>query len=226
MKEYIFEAPSFGGFYGCELLNDLDDLTGFAYDNPELYNKLVDNKLDCDFYNKIRELVDWQKTEEEICKWLVSSIYWNTFCKYAENMVFDHLWKPQYYNFSTDKIYMKVTLSEDQLNNIELYCFEEKKSAFEGYLKENFSTRSGFISFIPNNLQEFQEEYGEFKRQEADAYDKYLGILFEFIFIQKDREGYVFPYDCECIHECLTYLSDFDEEKIANELLEGCKNNF
>ncbi|NDV63993.1 hypothetical protein [Bacteroides sp. 224] len=221
MQEQIIKAPYFSGFYGYELFSELGDLTSFADNNSELYCELCDKNLERDFYEKICDIVDWQKTKENISKQLVDNIYFNTFSEWVEMIDFDNLWSPKYYNYRTDEIYMKIAFTDEQLEEIELFCFGEKKKSFEKHLKDNYTSVSGFISFIPNNLQEFKSEYREYKHEKDEKYETYLGILFEFIFNQQNHsDDCVSPYDSESIWEALAWLRDFDEEEIAKQLIE------
>ena len=220
MKEYIIRAPYFTGFYGYELFTELDDMSGFEYNHPELYNELCERGLIRDFTEKIYDLIDWSKTYENISKQLVDNVYWGIFSDRVEGVDYHSLHSPKYYNYSTDEIYMKMSITDDQLYDIEMFCFGEMKGAFEGYLKYKYTSCSGFISFIPNNLPEFKEEYREYKRTEDENFETYLGILFEFIFTQESRfEENVSPYDSDSMWEALEYSETFDEEEIAKELL-------
>ncbi|MDR1202707.1 MAG: hypothetical protein LBL58_13925 [Tannerellaceae bacterium] len=220
MQEHIIKAPYFSGFYGYELFSELDELTNFTNDHPELYTQLCERELDRDFYEKICGRVDWQKTHENISKQLVDDVYYNIFYKWVEEIDFDHLWSPTSYNYSTDEIYIKIALTDEQLEEIELFCFGEEKKSFENHLRENHSSYDGFISFTPNNLQGFKEEYRECKREKNEKYQTYLGILFEFIFAQPNLDDPVSPYDCDSMWKALAWLGDFDEEEIAKQLIE------
>lgn len=60
---------------------------------------------------------------------------------------------PREYNFRTDRIVANAEIAEDLL---EKYCFEENRGSFAIYLVENYTTHSGFISFVPNNINEFE----------------------------------------------------------------------
>jgi hypothetical protein len=221
MREHIIKAPYFSGFYGYELFTELDDLTGFADNKPKLYNELCERKLDRDFYEEICNQVDWQKTHENISRQIVDRIYCDPFNEWVESVDFNHLWSPRFYNYDTDEIYLKIELEDEQLEEIELFCFGEEKKYFESHLREDYSSYDGWISFISNNLQEFKGEYRRYKREEDSKCKTYLSILFEFIFTQVNRrEEYVSPYDSENMFEALAWLRDFDEEEIAKQLIE------
>lgn len=65
---------------------------------------------------------------------------------------------PQYYNYYTDTIGMEIQVD---MHLLEEHCLVTKSEAFEEYLNKNWSSGSGFISYIPDNLHQFKREYYE-----------------------------------------------------------------
>jgi hypothetical protein len=220
INEYIIKAPCFPGFYGYELFTEPDVLTGLEDTYPDLYNQLHEKNLFGEFTSTIYHgWIDWTKTHENISKQLVDQCYSDIFEPYVEKVEFDHLWSPQFYNYSTDEIYMKVTLTDDQLNEIELFCFGEEKKCFNDYLESQYTSHDGFISFIPNNIQEFKETYRKLKSLEDDKFTRYLGILFEFLMKMNNDENLITPEDADSMYEALEWMDGFDEKEIAENLL-------
>jgi hypothetical protein len=72
-----------------------------------------------------------------------------------KNVEFVGIVSPRFYNFTTDKIVMDVKIYTRQLRK---YCLVTNREEFGDYLRENFTTRSGFISFVPNNVPDFEDE--------------------------------------------------------------------
>lgn len=62
---------------------------------------------------------------------------------------------PKYYNYGTDRIQIKMDLD---LVKLKFYCLKLNDKKFDEYLKENFTSRSGFISFVPNSLESFKSK--------------------------------------------------------------------
>ena len=92
--------------------------------------------------------VNWSKTFENVAKdyakvWLdLSNISGS----------FHELKSPKFYNFETDKI----------ICNIDKECLESLKSKidldeFDEWVKENYSTRSGFISFVNTDTNSWDQ---------------------------------------------------------------------
>ena len=92
--------------------------------------------------------VIWRKTFENVSKdyariWLDESNLTG---------IFHELNSPRFYNFETDKI----------ICNIDKECLESLKSKidldeFDKWVKENYSTRSGFISFVNTDTKSWDE---------------------------------------------------------------------
>lgn len=80
---------------------------------------------------------------------------------------------PQYYNFTTDKLKMKVKYDSKSLKSY----MRKHESEFADYLYDHFTSYDGFISFVANNPHEFylQMQEGESERQRG------LEIMIDFI---------------------------------------------
>ena len=65
------------------------------------------------------------------------------------------LYKPAYYNYQNDMLCFDVTLSDDfdeiMKKYIPVFAKEEK---FKKYIEEHWQSRSGFISFMPESIDE------------------------------------------------------------------------
>lgn len=61
------------------------------------------------------------------------------------------LHSPRFYNYETDKIECELDLDWPAL----LAWTKQNLDSFDEYLKNNFTSRDGFWSFVPNNAKEF-----------------------------------------------------------------------
>lgn len=87
---------------------------------------------------------------------------------------------PREYNFTTDKLIVNV---EFRLRALEHWCLKNKPEKFNKYLKENYSSYDGFISFIPNSIDAFKEKYfNEYKTFEERERNNLINIMLEFYF--------------------------------------------
>lgn len=65
---------------------------------------------------------------------------------------------PREYNFSTDDYHF--TFKSNYLGYLIRLCLNsENRENFQKFLGDNFTSRDGFISFVPNNIEDFTKEY-------------------------------------------------------------------
>ena len=68
------------------------------------------------------------------------------------NMDYVGMSSPRYYNYSTDKVLIDVDYNFISLVK---YCRHTNKDKFNQYLKNNYTSYDGFISFVENSVEEF-----------------------------------------------------------------------
>lgn len=88
----------------------------------------------------------------------------------------DSVWSPKEYNFYTDKINLEVKFD---LRALKSFCFEQKAERFGEYLEDNWTSRDGFWSFVPDNLQDFKTQY-----KADDDKQTLIQIMLEFYLLQ------------------------------------------
>lgn len=59
---------------------------------------------------------------------------------------------PAYYNYTTDKVIIDIDYNFIALVK---YCKHTKREKFNKYLKDNYTSCSGYVSFIENSVDEF-----------------------------------------------------------------------
>ena len=126
---------------------------------PGFYDSLLSDRLDLSYEylttdedgNPDPELefeVDWKATHIEAAKdyayaWLRH---------YGIEGEFSYMTSPRFYNYSTDEAYVefKVSTLLDLLSQYKDEVYNDDRiSYFEKWVTDNYSTRDGFISFIP-----------------------------------------------------------------------------
>jgi hypothetical protein len=202
------ELPRFGGFYGDDSIEyELQCLYDKEYVEGEIGKELTDDEYNAFFEYLSENLIDWKGTQNNVCEWLVESSFspyscLSDFCAIS----FNKMTSPQYYNYSTDKIWVDVTFeTKKQLKAFEKYCFIDNAADFDAYLKNYHSSRSGYISFVENNLNEFKKEYETDEREK----DKNLSVMLDFVLMNNSRTGWdiILPYECDVINECFEYTT-------------------
>lgn len=73
---------------------------------------------------------------------------------------YDGMYHPQYYNFETDAVEFTLRYSDEFKSYLVKYA-EDNKELFDKYLHDNFTTRDGFISFTPNNYDEWLDGFND-----------------------------------------------------------------
>ena len=121
-----------------------------------------------------------------------------------KNIKFVGIDSPRYYNYSTDKLELLVNINKRALNK---YCYHEHATEFNDYLRENWSSRDGFYSFIPNNLNDFKRAENveimiefyllniidSFEDFELDIFEKLTGLQYE-QYCLVDKNGVKYDY--------------------------------
>lgn len=143
------EVPFFYGFYNSQYENDYDIDEAIygksAYLNSELGQKTVygDFEFDSNSYRNIIVECFVHTLENHLPDWV-------------ESIESPELWSPRYYNFQTDKIYVTLTLTDDWRNKV-VDFFEENAEWLKKRIKEDWTSRSGFTSYMENDYDLFME---------------------------------------------------------------------
>lgn len=190
-----FSCDVFPGFYESELY-DSDMLHNFS----ETMQDGPDDTQEWDFTQD-----GWKQYVNETCEaWLdalKSGFTNNPLDIEIGNLV--GLNSPREYNFRTDRISFEITYDEERLED---FCFNTEKQSFNAYLKEHWSSYDGFASFVPNNIEDFLEEYFEDKETLID-------IMLEWYLLTYADLDWVLEEVCGTIFERL----DNCTEPIASE---------
>ena len=82
-----------------------------------------------------------------------------------------------------ENITLRQINSSFRLRALEHWCLKDKPEEFDKYLKENYSSYDGFISFIPNNIYAFKDKYfNEYKTFEERERNNLINVMLEFYF--------------------------------------------
>ncbi len=143
------ELPFFYGFYNTIFENNYDVDEAIyeesTYHNTELGQHTVygDFEFDSNSYRNV------------IVECFTDAIR-NHLPDWVEAIESPELWSPRYYNFQTDKIYVTLTLTDDWRNKV-VDFFEKNAEWLRKRIKEDWTSRSGFTSFMENDYDLFME---------------------------------------------------------------------
>ena len=141
MKQLQISIPNFYGFYESplDISNYIDAEDTYNYDdiNWNEVNKKVSEK-----YFDL-----WKDQNEELLNDL------------SINIVYSHLDSPKFYNYRTDELICEITFDLEVFKNKVLGLVNESLESFKDFIKEKYSSRSGFHSFYPNDCEVWMTEY-------------------------------------------------------------------
>ena len=154
-KELLFVGswlPLFPGFY--ETWCDYDDSRAIE----DLYYQIDEKELSELEKDELKELVsnelwsgdaiyeDVKLWEFQIAENFIELIKSELTPKFLLNVEFEEIKSPKEYNFVTDSINCKYTLSEENIQNVKDFI-NENWSDWKKYLEKHYKSRSGFSSY-------------------------------------------------------------------------------
>ena len=174
LKHINWSTSIFPGFYESEL-----------YNSDTLFNitencKYDDEIKDDEYYDFVND--GYEKFEKEVCEQAVDALFYNLDdAPEITGMKFITLHSTKYYNFETDKLEIEI---DCDWQHILEYAQKTMRQDFDSYLRENFTSRNGFWSFVPNNA-------GEFFAELDDDFERLSQVLLEFYLLNHlDKERY------------------------------------
>lgn len=99
---------------------------------------------------------------------------------------FQSLWIPTTYNYYTDQIQVVYTIESENTDNIRKYV-NKHEIEFAAYLKANFTSYDGYISFYPNDVRSFMlntDNLTDFTTPQNPFHEEpgqWIGIVLDFI---------------------------------------------
>ena len=136
---------------------------GFYYSQLDLAENIKVGEGD-DYYMTEGQLdeIDWNKTNENISKFYLDYFKdeLSDFFKSIGvlSLEFIKVDSPKYHNYSTDKLVCDIKIDKNVfVHELRKYKFDN----WEQFLKNNFTSYDGFISFYPNTTIEWDELINE-----------------------------------------------------------------
>jgi hypothetical protein len=204
MNSVELRIMPFPGFYGSSYSSLIDNERDWALnDLQDKYGlTLID---DCEpergWYSDCETII--AKSYTEIYLDLISEYLGISFTYDTKDV---RIWSPKYYNFNTDEIYVKVSVPDinDTLKVLHTLT-KANYPKLEKIVKNEHSSCSGFISFMSNDLDEWDDD----KLLNSDR--PYLSCLIGYLLYIKMCEKY------PDYHEG-NYIDDIIFEFLANDI--------
>lgn len=168
------ELPFFCGFYES------------PFENYYLIDEAITDTMDRDNERGLNTVYDDYEFDYKTYRGIIV----NSFIKaikehlpgWIENVSEPELWSPNFYNFQTDKIYATLTLANDWKEKLSDF-FDKNKETLRERIKKDYSSRSGFNSFI-------ETDYDTFVENTLSGESRYLGIIMQYaIELNEDEDA-------------------------------------
>ncbi len=144
--------PLFSGFYNSKF---------DSYFDQEVEQVMEHEEKD---YDQIRDQLDYRKGRLAMAQEIVSVFNQET----KLDLKFLEVWSPREYNFVNDKIICEIDDEEMRKIHAKVLGSDEGREALTEVLEEFFTSRSGFISFYSNELEDWDKTWEEVKAKESD----------------------------------------------------------
>lgn len=180
-NSFEIRLPFFCGFYESPLYNSDTLYWETTEDEMEYWRERFDDEtLTADDLD-----IDFPRFKEECAKAYMDVFFNNCDCPdFIKSMEFSEIVSPLYYNFETDKLYVNVEFEEDWRDKVKTFMDENKEWLTER-IKEEWSSRDGFCSFMDNTYEGWYEEL-----QKDDADERYIGVMIGYIMLLANKRIY------------------------------------
>lgn len=191
---YISSYIPFDGFYE----SFIDDSI-YKYIESEINYFNENNNTDYN-YSDIDYKIDYSKIAYEWSIAFISSI--EKFYKIEIDYQFEKLICPKEYNFSNDAIEIKINK-----NSLNLIYKKHDKDILKNLVHERLKSRSGFIPFYSNNLDNWNPEISQWSKAQLELF--FESVMMEII---DDHHVSIFEYlhFDEWLSNCLHYYIDIN----------------
>lgn len=172
-QEFIYQNDNpivMPGFYETHLFNS--DTLYYINEDEKDYAESEGREfvgLDIDDFTEFRN---------DVCETITDNLISPLLCEDTEicdKCEFSAVSSPRYYNFTNDKIEIKLNIDLDKLKD-KVKNDEHLGECFDSYLKTHYTSYNGFMSFVANNTKDFFEV------------DDYLDVLIDFYLLTKIYE--------------------------------------
>ena len=157
---------------------------------------------------------------------IIAEAFWDNLPSDVQNdfeLTYVRTYHPRYYNFETDSIVFNFNYS-DELKHWLFDYATDNKVKFEKFLADNYTSRSGFISFTPNNWTDWLDGWNE---NEYRCVSALLNFFVNDRISVYDRENYEYSFresGREVIEE--NFIPWEYAEKYENGWIGVCKGEY
>jgi len=180
LKIIEIDNPMHTGFYGCSVLNAGEEGNGLEVfvqegDNDDLDGYIEDHDMYIEY--------DYDKYSHEVTK-EVNNLFIETINSLINelfdiedlfiNKLSDELISPKYYNFETDRSFIKIEVCRSKFDKFIDMVFKNYWDQLDKTIYDNHTSYDGFISFYTNDIKSWYN-----KRYDLDCNE--LKTVFEML---------------------------------------------
>lgn len=212
-NQFEIQVPFFCGFYESPLYNS-DTLYCEVHDEDNL--EYYKGRFDDDTLTEDDLDIDFKAYKTDCCKVYIDAFYNSMDCPdFIESMEFVELSSPRYYNFETDRLFAKVTLSENWRDKVKEFM-DENKEWLTDRIAAEWTSRDGFLSYIDNTYDYW---YNELQKDEPDV--RYLSAMIGYMMLMENKDIYydliMDTLDSLYINEYIINLKEQKDNSVAAE---------
>lgn len=193
MKTIESYLPIFPGFYSS------------IFDSEIAEENTMDNLIEEDGLNITYDNIDFNYKDymDRVASAAIGSI--ETYLKhdgFSIGINFDEVYSPRQYNFGNDVINCTYEVNQEDFNSLIDYL-KANISGFDAFVKEKYSSRSGFISFFNTDLDTW---FNEYLKDDSDKFERAFAGILEFYL---ENEQYTIE---DMLDDCSSETSYIDYE--------------
>lgn len=199
-KQIATWLPCFSGFYGT--IWEPEETQEMEYVNDEREKKGLepvkwdDIKFDYDDYHL------------QVVKGIARRLEVDYLKPFVQSITIEKIVSPREYNFANDSANVIVTLCTANEKRILKYL-STHEDKWAQWLKDRYTSRSGFMSSYPNYIQEYMQD-------EPLAHEHKLGAILDFIARNEANENDSEGIEMDLYSNVEKYLSAINYDELVN----------
>lgn len=148
--------------------NDLHIMPGFyesiLFNSDTEYEENEQIRRDCEDNGEEfveHEIKDFNEFQKAVCSRIVENLIKPLLCEddeICDDIKLTDVWSQRQYNFTTDKLDCEVHIDLEKLAAM-IQADDDLRDGFDKYLNKKYTSRSGFWSFVANNVKEYFDEW-------------------------------------------------------------------
>ena len=174
MRTFYTNLPCFPGFYGTQLSPDgecgIDELVEYMDHYTTLPPKLIARYFELADNDRLMSF-DHEEYKKNIARKFCAAVEdcLSEILREKVKVEFKEIQSPRFYNFENDRVTCNITFDPGAV----VSYARKHYAAFSRYIREEFTTRSGFISFMSNNPADWLDP--------SEWDDRHPGVILDFI---------------------------------------------